>query len=331
MRIGSLFSGTGGLDLGVEAALGASVAWFVENDPAARAVLTSRFPAKTPLYTDVRHVDWTGIESVDVLTGGFPCQDVSSLGAGAGLRPGTRSGLWASFAHAIRALSPSFVVVENVRRLLNATGTHPGTTPRDGDVGEHHGRGSAFGIVLADLDDLGYDAQWMCVRAADIGAPHNRDRVFILGSRRGADVSSAVAHAGDWLRRHHESASLAGRTAVEDLTGRSGSPTGYRGARRARWLGPYEPAIRLWEHVIGRSCPEPDTEGRAGRRLSARFVEWMLGFPSGHVTRVPDLSRREAFRLLGNSVVPLQSSYAVAALAGLATIQPRTVSNSSGR
>lgn len=120
MRIGSLFSGAGGLDMAVQAVFGGDVMWHSEVDPAASKVLAHRFP-DVPNLGDITQVDWTQVEPVDVLCGGFPCQDVSAAGRRAGIKDGTRSGLWAIFADAIAALKPSIVVIENVRGLLSAT------------------------------------------------------------------------------------------------------------------------------------------------------------------------------------------------------------------
>src|SRR5690606_1625150 len=120
VRIGSLFSGYGGLcELSVAPYLGGRVVWHSEIDPAASKVLAHHWP-DTPNLGDITQIDWGAAEPVDVLTGGFPCQDVSAAGKRAGLRPDTRSGLWSQFAYAISELHPSLVVIENVRGLLSA-------------------------------------------------------------------------------------------------------------------------------------------------------------------------------------------------------------------
>ena len=103
MKVGSLFSGYGGLDLAVTSVLGGEVAWHVEIDKAASRILAHHWP-DVPNLGDISAVDWTTVEPVDVLTGGFPCQDVSHAGKRAGIAPGTRSGLWSEFARAIQAL-----------------------------------------------------------------------------------------------------------------------------------------------------------------------------------------------------------------------------------
>ncbi|MDO3110050.1 DNA cytosine methyltransferase [Mycobacteroides abscessus] len=120
-RIGSLFSGAGGLDLAVEHVTGGRTVWHCEADPDASKVLAAHWP-DVPNLGDITAVDWSAVEPVDVLCGGFPCQDVSAAGRRAGLAGGTRSGLWAEMARAIEALRPALVVIENVEGLLTADG-----------------------------------------------------------------------------------------------------------------------------------------------------------------------------------------------------------------
>jgi DNA (cytosine-5)-methyltransferase 1 len=188
-RIGSLFSGGGGLDLAVESAFGAEVAWHCELDTAASKVLAARWPDVLNLG-DITQVAFgpTRGHAVDILCGGFPCQDVSAAGRRAGIKDGTRSGLWAVFADAIAALRPPIVIVENVRGLLSAE-AHRAVESADATLGDGPGRPvlRAAGAVLGDLADLGYDAQWATVAAADVGAPHRRERVFIIATDTSGD------------------------------------------------------------------------------------------------------------------------------------------------
>jgi DNA (cytosine-5)-methyltransferase 1 len=184
MKIGSLFSGYGGLDLAVTEVTGAEVVWHCEWDDAPSKILKKHFPG-VPNYKDVSQVDFTQVEPVDILTGGFPCQDLSLAGKRAGLKDGTRSGLWSEFARAIDELKPRLVVIENVRGILSAT-AHSDLEYCAWCMGEANGEPSlrALGAVLGSLADLGYDARWVGLRAADAGAPHSRFRIFILGIRR---------------------------------------------------------------------------------------------------------------------------------------------------
>lgn len=186
LRIGSLFSGYGGLDLAVAKVFDAEVVWDCEWDDAPSAILERNFPG-VPNYRDVSKVDWASVEPVDILTGGFPCQDLSLAGKRAGLREGTRSGLWSEFVEAIDVLKPRFVVIENVRGLLSAN-AHSDVERCPwcmGEAGDGESPLRALGAVLGDLDSLGMDARWVGVRAADAGAPHNRFRVFIVAYPRG--------------------------------------------------------------------------------------------------------------------------------------------------
>ena len=143
-------------------------------------MLEARFPG-VPNFHDVSKVDWANVEPVDILTGGFPCQDLSLAGKRAGMKEGTRSNLWTEFYKAITIIKPRMVVIENVRGLLSATADN-GMEYSEEDLGIINGRPviRALGAVLGDLADIGYDAKWTGVRASDAGAPHNRFRIFIV-------------------------------------------------------------------------------------------------------------------------------------------------------
>jgi len=155
LTIGSLFSGIGGFDLGLERA-GMRVIWQSEIDPYASAVLRKHWPM-VPNHGDIRAIHFPPVERCDVLCGGFPCQDISNAGERAGI-DGCRSGLWAEFGRLVCELRPRYVLVENVAALL--------------------GRG--LERVLGDLAALGYDAEWSVLSACRMGAPHMRERVFIV-------------------------------------------------------------------------------------------------------------------------------------------------------
>lgn len=161
LTYGSLFTGIGGLDLGVEAA-GFVPLWQVEWDSWCRRLLRQRWP-DVAQYEDVTRVEWQQLPPVDLLVGGFPCQPVSS--AGRQLAQADERWLWPYFAAAIGTLRPSYVLVENVRNLLAVNA------------------GGAFAEVLGDLARLRYDARWDVLGAVDAGAPHRRDRVFLRAWR----------------------------------------------------------------------------------------------------------------------------------------------------
>jgi len=328
--LGSLFTGTAALDHAVCDVIGCVPVWFCDNDRDAATLLAHHYP-HTPNLGDITAVDWSTVEPVDILTGGFPCQDVSLAGRRVGIGPDTRSGLWSHMAYAIAAIRPRLVVAENVRGLLSAR-AHSHLEPCPGCLGNTKEKPAlrALGAVLGDLADLGYDAVWCGLRASDVGAPHARFRVFLVAQdadRPACDEwwQSAPGQAKGWRSR-------------SDLGGRSGAPFADPGrdtrptydadinsvARHRgpitdtercgddhRW-GAYAPAIRRWEALLGRTAPAPTVIApRGGRVLSTKFVEWMMGLPSGYITEVPSLSRTAMLKLGGNGVVPRQAAAAI--------------------
>lgn len=184
--IGSLFSGYGGLDLGVQMALGSGeLAWVSDIEPGPKAILKHHHPNVENLG-DVTQVDWAHVEPVDVIAGGSPCQDLSVAGVRAGMKPGTRSGLWESMFNAVRTIRPHLVVWENVLGALSANAFSL-MEQREGRLGNGAGRPvlRALGRVLGDLASIGYDTQWASLRASDVGACHRRARVFVVGFPQG--------------------------------------------------------------------------------------------------------------------------------------------------
>jgi DNA (cytosine-5)-methyltransferase 1 len=195
MKTLSLFSGYGGLDLAVEEVLGATTAYVADIDKGACKILAHRFP-DAPNLGDVSTVDYRSLGRIDVITGGFPCQDVSTAGKRAGMKDGTRSGLWSEMCRAIEELQPRYVIAENVRGLLSAEADSD-VEPCPWCLGDDAGPSMrALGAVLADLADIGYDARWCGLRAADVGAPHGRFRVFILASPTDAGGETGIVGAG---------------------------------------------------------------------------------------------------------------------------------------
>ncbi len=259
MTVGSLFAGIGGFDLGFERA-GFEIKWQVEIDPFCRAVLAKHWPG-VRRYEDVRTVHEPGmcrdvpcehcLPRVDVLVGGFPCQDISVAGAGAGIG-GARSGLWSEYARIVSEIRPAYVVVENVSALL--------------------GRG--LGRVLGDLATLGYDAEWDCIPASALRAPHQRDRVWI------------VAYPNDQRKPQPE-----GREQDErGLVSHCGKAMAY----------PYAPRSQERLVFAGISpCSGRDDDGQ-----DAALGDWWAIEPNvGRVAHgVPN--RVDRLRGLGNSIVP---------------------------
>ena len=215
MTFGSLFSGIGGIDLGLERA-GMTCAWQVEIDPWCRQVLTKHWP-NVRRYEDVSAVGGDTLEPVELIAGGFPCQDVSVAGQRAGIQDGNRSGLWSEFHRIIRELRPRYVFVENVPGLLT----------------------NGMGRVLGDLADIGYDAEWEVLSAADVGAPHLRKRVFIVAHTQivqcnGRNDNSRICQQGGTVSK------FGNRSRTKDVADAISNATGatYRSSGRSseqRW------------------------------------------------------------------------------------------------
>lgn len=356
MQIGSLFSGAGGLDLAAEVVFGGRVVWQAEINPAASKVLAHRFP-DVPNLGDITTVDWATVPAVDVLSGGFPCQDVSTAGLRAGLKSGTRSGLFLSVIDVIRAVRPRYVLLENVIGLLSADGDvwpdevvaldaewrrwsrisslidhKKGKAERRGNRDRNwwH-RKEAEGVraarrervafqefrrerlrlvpraietVLRSLAEVGYDAAWHCLRASDVGAPHQRGRIFILGTPADADYATGYgkrsrpepgqrgevfAHAArdGWDERRPESARFVGRpdTAVRGDGPVDLLPTPDANSGNDRGRGQHPDKRRAAGHAVKLSdvachlLPTPsaaDGEGGHLTRSGARSNELLL-------------------------------------------------------
>lgn len=378
LATGAMFAGYGGLDIAVEDVFGARPAWVAEVGRGPSRILAARYP-DAPNLGDVTKVDWTAVEPVSILTGGTPCQDLSHAGKRAGMKPGTRSGLWASMCDAIEVLRPRFVVWENVRGALSAK-ADSAVEPCPLCVGEGNGVTlRALGRVLGDLAELGYDAAWTGLRAADIGAAHGRFRVFVLAWSTDAPTQSAdlgyewagpsrdgrpgppdgssgavallptpaVNDMGraytpeEWdswtarMRTKHGNGNGHGKSLEIEAQrllptpratdGTKGGPNQHGSSgdlmlpSAVLRFGPYAPAVARWGAVLGREAPEPtEPSGKGGaRRLSPRFVEWLMGLEEGWVTGV-GLTRNETLKALGNGVVPQQAS---AALRHLLTVR----------
>jgi DNA (cytosine-5)-methyltransferase 1 len=350
LRAGSLFSGYGGLDLAIEHTLGAETIWFSEiNKPVAR-IFAHHWPDALNLG-DITTIDWLDVEPVDVLCGGFPCQDVSTVGKRAGLAPGTRSGLWSYMAATIEALRPRLVVIENVRGLLSSPAIR---VQAEGDDDAHHnpddatpnpatlrnlesdpwGLGDsatrplrAAGAVLGDLADLGMDAQWIGLPASLVGAPHTRFRIFILAQPHIAVQDPARDRLDTWRRKPGSSTSTSrhDRTVPSDHRPRP-SRTTWLAQQEHRIGDPVEPdprhlhcwgryaaAVARWEHITGREAPAPALLNEdAGPRPAPEFVEWLMGLPAGWVTDSGHgLTRNQQITALGNGVLPLHATRAI--------------------
>lgn len=318
LRIGSVCTGYGGLDMAVRQVFGGELAWASDIDPGARQIIAHRMPS-VPNLGDITTLDWRQVEPVDIYIGGYPCQPFSLAGELKGTDDERH--LWPFIAGSLRVLRPRIAIFENVANHLRI----------------------GFDSVLRDLADLGFDAEWCVVRADEVGAPHQRRRLFVLATasdapcqgREGEGVRGSVAERGgaaaDASDLGHERGGSArgrgvgpanrsdspadtardgwreGRTESEGQQGRSHVALG-----GAQDWNEYAPAISRWEAVTGRRAPWA-TDDQS--RLSPQFVEWMMGLPAGHVTDVPGLSRTQQLKALGNGVVPQQAAAAIRLLA----------------
>ena len=310
MRVGSLCTGYGGLEMGIEQAFGPIDLVFVSDiDKNVSKLLTHHHP-DTPNLSDLTKVNWEQQQPVDLLCAGYPCQPFST----AGLRKGTEDerAIFGYIADAISVLRPERILLENVAGHLTL-----------GGVG-----------VIAEITRLGYECCWGIVRASDAGAAHRRARLFIWAQPANARSHGRYKTATSESRqrqirssRHDREASYGEFTADpngERLQGhfqqRPARPTtnvsSWQQARYRHFtqsdspsdifFGPYTKAIRRWERIMGRPVPYPvDDKG-----IEPVFVEWMMGLPEGHVTGL-GMSRAAELKMLGNGVVPQQAALAL--------------------
>lgn len=332
-RIGSLCTGYGGLDMAAAAVFGGELAWWSDIESGPIKVMQHHHP-EAPNLGDLKAVDWSTVEPVDILTAGYPCQPFSN----AGKRRGTDDPrhIWPWIAYAVAVMRPRYLVLEN--------------------VAAHVRRG--FDVVASDLAALGYDAAWSVVRASDVGAPHRRERLFVvaadtseggrggrpdenlwksLGNPTGGHLSTSDAQGVGRREGRPESAGVVGgpdvaergSQAVADSdcerlqgAGAAGSEAGNR--RRLEYESfpdsvdwrQYTPAIRRWEAILGVPAPRPDARGpRGGLKVNPAFAEWLMGVP-GRITSVPGLSINDQLKLAGNGVVPQQAEHAIRGVLG---------------
>lgn len=280
LQLLDLFSGIGGFSLGLEATGGFETVAFCEIDPYARAVLGTHWPG-VPIYDDVRALTGDALRrdgiAVDAICGGFPCQDLSFAGRRAGLE-GARSGLWSEYARLIGELRPRVVIVENVPGLLSL----------------------GMGRVLGYLSALGYDAVWDCVPASAVGAPHRRDRVWVVAHTDHPRLEGRDS--GELRERAGERAARSSSAHVADAEGERRGET--RGLRRN------EPEERTGGG--GETLADPTRQLRHGQRTVSEqagrreFADGSWWVSESGIRRVAHgVPRRvDRLRCLGNAVVP---------------------------
>lgn len=281
LTVGSLFSGIGGFDLGLECA-GMQVIWQSEIDEFASRVLKKHWP-DVPNLGDITKVDWSKVERPDVICGGYPCQPFSTAGKRGGANDARH--LWPAMHNAICVLRPRYALMENVRGHLSL----------------------GFGRVLGDLAEIGYDAEWQIIPAAAVGAPHKRDRVFIVaypnntGNRtpeRRVDYDGSTQ-----IKNGKSSHSLNLADTVQmwptptvddskNVTRKSGSfQSLVRAVNESLWPTPTASSWGSTGHramlqtkvdngTISESDKKQMTSGNGGK-LNPAWVEWLMGFPIG--------------------------------------------------
>jgi DNA (cytosine-5)-methyltransferase 1 len=312
MKVGSLCTGYGGLEMAVESVFGSTDLRFVSDiDKDVNALLTHYY-SNVPNLGDLTKVDWNDVERVDLLCAGYPCQPFSLAGNRKG--EDDERAIFEYIADGISILRPRWLLLENV----------PGHTSLGGTS------------VIGTLTRLGYDARWGIIRASDTGAPHKRARLFIWADNGDSKVSngrlqelqtldkttrqttkfresdSSVVTDTEFKGLQRRSSRRSARF-VEDVPGqdRQVATGSSEIVANTKSLG-FEHAIRRWEHVIGREAPYPVDD----RGVEPKFVEWMMGLPQGYVTDL-GFGRSSELRMLGNGVVPQQGALAIELLTTL--------------
>lgn len=312
MRVLDLFAGIGGFTIGLERAGFETVA-FCEIESYPQQVLRKHWPG-VPIYDDVRDITADRLISdgirVDVITGGFPCQDLSISGNQAGIE-GERSGLWTECARLLRELQPRYAIFENVTNLLVGDG------------------GDWFKRVLWDISKVGYDAEWHCIPASELGAHHHRDRVWIVAYPKSA---GGEACSPDGMGNEHGACGDAGQSSsageqktvlLEDSRYRrwrdAESDTRREDASR-EWTAHTGTIVRSSENVANSKRIRSSRQRLYGRSIGAeanqnRQASWIINRCQGNeatwdvepnVGRVADgvPARPHRLKCLGNAVVP---------------------------
>jgi len=261
-----LFSGIGGFSLGLERTGGFETVGFCDSDKKTHLVLKKHWAA-VPIYDDVSTLKGSDLGTIDIITGGFPCQDLSVAGKGAGLA-GARSGLWFEFHRLIKETQPKWVIAENVAVL----------------------RSRGLDQVLRSLDEIGYDAEWHCIPASTVGAPHQRDRIWIVAHPR----HGGGRHFGSSEERHHASGEWATDSNSIGGPGGQSASVAYSTSIGSSGQGEFEQP-KYPTQIVSRETIKPEH----GSVSDFWETEPQLG-------RVADgiPNRMDRLKQLGNSLVP---------------------------
>ena len=297
MKIGSLFTGIGGLELGVcdtvtsIAPYGNEIEWIAETDGNALKILEhSTMFHGVPNLGDVTKIDWTTIPDVDCITGGTPCQGIPHLGTRKGL-DGEKSSLLYTFIETVKAKKPDYVLWDNVTGALTT---------------------GAYDVLLNALNEADYSTSSVILPASRLGMPHKRSRLFVFAERTErweAPFNAQLVKVRPDTRLRCLPTPNRSLVDGRKSTGYSKRPSLYdlKQWNEDEVRASYGAAIERWERTFGREAP-PLAKPKG--TLNVEFVEWMMGFPKGWVTDVSDVSRTAQLAALGNACTPQQASEA---------------------
>jgi DNA (cytosine-5)-methyltransferase 1 len=309
LKIGSLCTGYGGLDLAVEAYFDAETIWCAEIDKYASQVIEQRLNITN--YGNIKNIDWALLEPIDILTAGYPCQPFSH----AGYRKGTddERHIFPFILEAISTLRPRYAVMENVRGHLSL----------------------GLKEVLEGLASIGYDARWEIVRASQVGAPHQRARLFIVAyPKSGGSGIQSIGNQSQESKLGNNSETTANtncnaceesRRADRGISSQTSEiingsdrsihrgcykDVSYSNDQHKSHNGQMQGLGRRFTSRCEMHMQEPPNALDQEGKLNAYFVEYMMGLPKGWVTET-GLSRAQQLKMLGNGVVPQQAELAL--------------------
>ena len=284
LKIGSLCSGYGGLDMAVEAYFNAETVWMCDNDKYASVVIKERW--NLPNLGDLKTVDWSTVEPIDILTAGYPCQPFSQAGQRKGIEDERH--IWPYIKQIISKTRPKYIVLENVRGHLSL----------------------GFKEVLKDLAEIGYDAKWRIIRASDVGAPHQRARLFVIAyptnDRQSQGNTIGFEPTFTEFKNNGRVANANSNARQEPQRTNPCLHTEGRRLENGQNKGQARNEHRFSLQMDRQRVPNTLDQGR----LNPKFVEYMMGLPEGWVSNC-DMSVNNKLKLLGNGVVPQQAYYAL--------------------
>ena len=297
MKIGSLFTGIGGLELGVFNTVASiapcdnNIEWIAETNGNALKILDhSTMFHGVPNLGDVAKIDWSAVPDVCCITGGTPCQDFSHLGSRKGLE-GEKSSLLYAFIEAVKAKKPDYVLWENVAGALT--------------------KGS-YDVLLDALNEADYSTSSVILPASRLGMPHKRSRLFVFAERTekwAVPFNAQLVEVRPDTRLRCLPTPNLSRMDGRKSPGYSKRPSFYdlKYWSEDEVRASYGAAIERWEETLGREAP-PLAKPKG--TLNVEFIEWMMGFPKGWVTDADDVSRTAQLAALGNACTPQQASEA---------------------